>query len=183
MRARTGKVTVRQHTRCLARRLPRNHAAFWDRRRLELTPAYDLCPQPRISAQAMASGRHGEREISFAACLAASAVYGLTRRSGPRDHRPPGRSDPEALGRRTGRDRAGTPAASRPARSQRGTRLFRCPRTRNACPPNHPEGRHYILLRTTLAVRDRLATPSRPSKSRSSSRCWSSAPCRSSLLR
>jgi serine/threonine-protein kinase HipA len=27
----------------------------------------------------MASGRHGERESSFAACLAASAVYGLTR--------------------------------------------------------------------------------------------------------
>jgi serine/threonine-protein kinase HipA len=60
----------------------RNHAAFWDGEKLDLTPAYDLCPQPRsgeISAQAMAFGRHGERESSFAACLAASTVYGLTR--------------------------------------------------------------------------------------------------------
>jgi Uncharacterized protein related to capsule biosynthesis enzymes len=35
----------------------RNHSAFWDGKNLELTPAYDLCPQPRIgrqSTQAMA---------------------------------------------------------------------------------------------------------------------------------
>lgn len=60
----------------------RNHAAFWDGRRLDLTPAYDLCPQPRsgeIAAQAMAFGRDGQRESTFAACLAASNVYGLTR--------------------------------------------------------------------------------------------------------
>ena len=60
----------------------RNHSAFWDGDMLDLTPAYDLCPQPRsgeISVQAMAFGRHGERESSFAACLAASTVYGLTR--------------------------------------------------------------------------------------------------------
>ncbi|MDQ3157046.1 MAG: HipA domain-containing protein [Actinomycetota bacterium] len=34
----------------------RNHAAFWDGKQLELTPAYDLCPQPRatsVSAQAI----------------------------------------------------------------------------------------------------------------------------------
>lgn len=34
----------------------RNHAAFWDGRQLELTPAYDLCPQPRntpVSTQAI----------------------------------------------------------------------------------------------------------------------------------
>lgn len=34
----------------------RNHAAFWDGRMLELTPAYDICPQPRhgrAASQAM----------------------------------------------------------------------------------------------------------------------------------
>lgn len=59
----------------------RNHAAFWDGQRLELTPAYDLCPQIRsgeTSAQAMALDRNGNRDSSFAACLAAAPVYGLS---------------------------------------------------------------------------------------------------------
>ncbi len=59
----------------------RNHAAFWDGTTLNLTPAYDLCPQIRsgeTSAQAMAFGRDGTRVSSFAACLAAAPVYGLT---------------------------------------------------------------------------------------------------------
>ncbi|MCH9734090.1 MAG: HipA domain-containing protein [Actinomycetia bacterium] len=59
----------------------RNHAAFWDGHALELTPAYDLCPQIRsgeTSAQAMAFDRTGNRESSFAACLAAAPIYGLT---------------------------------------------------------------------------------------------------------
>lgn len=59
----------------------RNHAAFWDGQTLELTPAYDLCPQIRsgeTSAQAMAFDRDGTRDSSFAACLNAAAVYGLT---------------------------------------------------------------------------------------------------------
>ncbi len=30
----------------------RNHAAFWDGRQLRLTPAYDICPQPRNSPEA-----------------------------------------------------------------------------------------------------------------------------------
>jgi serine/threonine-protein kinase HipA len=30
----------------------RNHAAFWDGKILELTPAYDLCPQSRIGQEA-----------------------------------------------------------------------------------------------------------------------------------
>jgi serine/threonine-protein kinase HipA len=30
----------------------RNHAAFWDGARLTLTPAYDLCPQPRGGREA-----------------------------------------------------------------------------------------------------------------------------------
>ncbi|BBZ48833.1 HipA domain-containing protein [Mycobacterium heidelbergense] len=60
---------------------PRNHAAFWDGQRLELTPAYDLCPQPRsgeTSYQAVAFNRDGTRDSSFAACLRAAPVYGLT---------------------------------------------------------------------------------------------------------
>lgn len=59
----------------------RNHAAFWDGQSLDLTPAYDLCPQPRsgeTSYQAMAFDRDGTRDSSFAACLRAAPVYGLT---------------------------------------------------------------------------------------------------------
>lgn len=59
----------------------RNHAAFWDGHALELTPAYDLCPQIRsgeTSAQAMAFDRDGTRESSFAACVQAAPIYGLT---------------------------------------------------------------------------------------------------------
>jgi serine/threonine-protein kinase HipA len=61
----------------------RNHAAFWDGEILRLTPAYDLCPQPRSgteSNQAMAIGRRkGERESRLAVCRDASEVYLLTR--------------------------------------------------------------------------------------------------------
>jgi len=60
----------------------RNHAAFWDGESLELTPAFDLTPQPRstdTSAQAMAIGRDGSRASQFSACVAAAADYGLSR--------------------------------------------------------------------------------------------------------
>ncbi|MBY8856062.1 HipA domain-containing protein [Nocardia sp. CA2R105] len=63
----------------------RNHAAFWNGRDLRLTPAYDLCPQPRsgeTSAQAMAFDRAGQRDSSFAALLNACAVYGLSKAEG-----------------------------------------------------------------------------------------------------
>jgi len=56
----------------------RNHAAFWDGRQLTLTPAYDLCPQPRSgqqAAQAMAIGRNGERDSQLRVCLDAAATY------------------------------------------------------------------------------------------------------------
>jgi serine/threonine-protein kinase HipA len=56
----------------------RNHAAFWDGAQLTLTPAYDLCPQPRAggeAAQAMAIGRDGARLSRLATCLAAAPVY------------------------------------------------------------------------------------------------------------
>jgi len=60
----------------------RNHAAFWDGERLTLTPAYDLCPQPRSgeqAAQAMAIGRDGARESRFAVCVDAAEVFRLDR--------------------------------------------------------------------------------------------------------
>jgi len=60
----------------------RNHAAFWDGRQLELTPAYDLCPQPRSgeeAAQAMAIGREGQRASQLQVCLDSAAVYHLDR--------------------------------------------------------------------------------------------------------
>jgi len=59
----------------------RNHAAFWDGKALDLTPAYDLCPQIRsgeTSSQALAFDRKGTRDSSFAALVAAAPVYGLT---------------------------------------------------------------------------------------------------------
>lgn len=63
----------------------RNHAAFWDGRALDLTPAYDLCPQIRsgeTSSQALAFDREGNRDSSFAAVVAAAPVYGLTTAEG-----------------------------------------------------------------------------------------------------
>jgi len=60
----------------------RNHAAFWDGKSLDLTPAYDLTPQPRstdTSAQAMAIGRDGSRASQFSVCVSAAGDYGLSR--------------------------------------------------------------------------------------------------------
>src|SRR3984885_1333856 len=58
---------------------PRNHAAFVNSdRSLTLTPAYDICPQPRSvpqANQAMAIGRNGERSSQLATCLDACEVY------------------------------------------------------------------------------------------------------------
>jgi serine/threonine-protein kinase HipA len=58
---------------------PRNHAAFVNSDlSLTLTPAYDICPQPRSvpqANQAMAIGRNGERSSQLATCLAACEVY------------------------------------------------------------------------------------------------------------
>ncbi|MDP9092142.1 MAG: HipA domain-containing protein [Actinomycetota bacterium] len=60
----------------------RNHAAFWDGRHLELTPAYDLAPQPRSGTearQAMDIGRNGSRNSQFSVCVEAANDYGLSR--------------------------------------------------------------------------------------------------------
>jgi serine/threonine-protein kinase HipA len=58
---------------------PRNHAAFVNAdRSLTLTPAYDICPQPRPvpqANQAMAIGRSGERSSQLSTCLASCQVY------------------------------------------------------------------------------------------------------------
>ena len=59
----------------------RNHAAIWDGDRLELTPAYDICPQARVGgeqAQAMAITPDGGRRSQFATCLAAAKHYDLS---------------------------------------------------------------------------------------------------------
>jgi serine/threonine-protein kinase HipA len=62
---------------------PRNHAAFWDGTALALTPAFDVCPQPRSTgeaAQVMAFGADGERRSRLAACVAAASAFQLSGR-------------------------------------------------------------------------------------------------------
>ena len=57
----------------------RNHAAFWNGEGLTLTPAYDICPQPRAggeAAQLMAIGRDGWRMSQVAGCVERAAIYG-----------------------------------------------------------------------------------------------------------
>ena len=57
----------------------RNHACFWDGRWLDLTPAYDVCPQPRagISAdQAMVVGEWG-RKANVRNALSEYSRFGL----------------------------------------------------------------------------------------------------------
>ncbi len=61
----------------------RNHAAFWDGERLDLTPAYDICPQARTGgeqAQAMAIAPGGARLSQATTCLAAANHYELSER-------------------------------------------------------------------------------------------------------
>lgn len=59
----------------------RNHAAFWDGQRLELTPAYDICPQSRSGQQAsQAMLVHGaQRSSQVATCIAAAASFLLAQ--------------------------------------------------------------------------------------------------------
>ena len=60
----------------------RNHAAFWDGVALTLTPAYDICPQPRAgqeAAQLMAIGRDGYRMSQLVGCIDRAETYLLTR--------------------------------------------------------------------------------------------------------
>jgi serine/threonine-protein kinase HipA len=59
----------------------RNHAAFWDGAALTLTPAYDICPQPRTggeTAQAMPISSDGFRMSQVAGCVGAASTYLLS---------------------------------------------------------------------------------------------------------
>lgn len=60
----------------------RNHAAFWDGESLSLTPAYDLCPQPRsgeTATQAIDIGRTpGQRASQLRLCRLAAPAFHLT---------------------------------------------------------------------------------------------------------
>ncbi|MBK9439914.1 MAG: type II toxin-antitoxin system HipA family toxin [Comamonadaceae bacterium] len=55
----------------------RNHAAFWDGQHLALTPAYDICPQPRAGQEAsqamLISG--GDRRSQLTSCMAAAPIF------------------------------------------------------------------------------------------------------------
>lgn len=59
----------------------RNHAAFWDGKMLKLTPAYDICPQPRAGGEAsQAMLIHDNNRMSqLRACIAAAAQFQLSR--------------------------------------------------------------------------------------------------------
>lgn len=59
----------------------RNHAAFWDGKDLTLTPAFDVCPQPRAGNEAsQAMLISGEDRMSrLSGCLAAAHHFQLTR--------------------------------------------------------------------------------------------------------
>lgn len=55
----------------------RNHAAFWDGKNLALTPAYDVCPQPRTGNEAsQAMLIHDRNRMSqLSVCLAAAPNF------------------------------------------------------------------------------------------------------------
>lgn len=60
----------------------RNHAAFWDGSRLQLTPAYDIAPSPRatqVSSQAIGVTRDGRRASQLSLCRQAAALFLLDR--------------------------------------------------------------------------------------------------------
>jgi serine/threonine-protein kinase HipA len=60
----------------------RNHAAFWDGKMLSLTPAYDICPQPRSggeAAQAMLIS-DDNRMSRIGSCLDAAKNFLLSRK-------------------------------------------------------------------------------------------------------
>ena len=61
----------------------RNHSAFWDGEWLTLTPAYDICPQPRgggETSQAMIIGEDGFRMSQLVGSVQRASTYLLTER-------------------------------------------------------------------------------------------------------
>lgn len=61
----------------------RNHAAFWDGKMLKLTPAYDICPQPRTGRTAsQAMFIHGGKNASqLSECIAAAPQFQLSKQN------------------------------------------------------------------------------------------------------
>jgi serine/threonine-protein kinase HipA len=59
----------------------RNHAAFWDGRMLALTPAYDICPQPRAGGEASQAMLISDesRMSRISVCIDAAHHFLLTR--------------------------------------------------------------------------------------------------------
>lgn len=59
----------------------RNHAALWDGRQFRLSPAYDLCPQPRTGGEAtQAMAIVGQKRSSrLATCLDVASMFLLPR--------------------------------------------------------------------------------------------------------
>ena len=55
----------------------RNHAAFWDGSELALTPAYDICPQPRSGTEASQAMLilGNERQSQLSLCLRAAPAF------------------------------------------------------------------------------------------------------------
>lgn len=62
---------------------PRNVAAFWDGEHLTLTPAYDICPQPRSTGetnQGMTYGPNGMSRARLADLQVAAGIYQMSPR-------------------------------------------------------------------------------------------------------
>lgn len=62
----------------------RNHAAFWDGRELTLTPAYDICPYPRVGGEAtqamlLGTGDDSYRFSNIGGCVDRAGLFGLSR--------------------------------------------------------------------------------------------------------
>jgi serine/threonine-protein kinase HipA len=62
----------------------RNHAAFWDGRELTLTPAYDICPYPRVGGEAtqamlLGTGDDSYRFSNIGGCVDRARLFGLSR--------------------------------------------------------------------------------------------------------
>ena len=62
----------------------RNHAAFWNGRELTLTPAYDICPYPRVGGEAtqamlLGTGEDSYRFSNIGGCVDRADLFGVSR--------------------------------------------------------------------------------------------------------
>lgn len=60
----------------------RNHSAFWDGKKLSLTPAYDICPQSRLGQQASQAMLicGSDRTSQLAVCMKAAPTFLLNQK-------------------------------------------------------------------------------------------------------